>query len=69
MKPRLLLFLRDAAKTLLLRMSEGHHDREHRISSDVIPGWPERPDPESRDSGFASLTRTAMTTNILDRKT
>ena len=27
----------------------------------VIPGWSEGPDPESRDSGFASSTRPGMT--------
>src|SRR5260370_36818020 len=30
----------------------------------VIPGWAEGPDPESRDSGFASSTRPGMTPSI-----
>src|SRR5260221_2712532 len=32
----------------------------------VIPGWSEGPDPESRDSGFASSTRPGMTNKISD---
>src|SRR5438105_2538498 len=31
---------------------------------DVIPGWSEGPDPESRDSGFASSTRPGMTAKL-----
>src|SRR5207248_7870707 len=31
----------------------------------VIPGWSEGPDPESRDSGFASSTRPGMTSHKL----
>src|ERR1700736_5451164 len=35
----------------------------------VIPGWSEGPDPESRDSGFASSTRPGMTkSGALSRK-
>src|SRR5690349_19346503 len=35
--------------------------REFIQSLTVIPGWLEEPDPESRDSGFASLMRPGMT--------
>src|SRR6202007_826706 len=34
----------------------------------VIPGWSEGPDPESRDSGFASSMRPGMTTSWSARR-
>src|ERR1700722_19642935 len=34
---------------------------ECRLGNTVIPGWSEGPDPESRDSGFASSMRPGMT--------
>jgi hypothetical protein len=35
------------------------------LTSTVIPGWSEGPDPESRDSGFDASHRPGMTANIL----
>src|SRR5712675_42670 len=62
------------AKTLCAAGNDGaaavHIDLVHGhipSSLSVIPGWSEGPDPESRDSGFASSTRPGMTLLLMAR--